>query len=150
MVANMTRPTCRRVGDCWAIDVRGLRGVHTQTRRLDQAEAMTREAIALLHDVPPDSLEVNVEAHLDEEADRTLRAVLTALRWARQASEQASRLQWQAVEQLLSRYGLTVRDAGTLLNVSPQRISQLAHHTKAGKPGRAAACRRVSSTGAAK
>jgi len=49
-VETVSKPTytavCRRVGDWWAIDVPQIRGVHTQARRLDQVEAMARDAIS--------------------------------------------------------------------------------------------------------
>lgn len=129
MVAKVSRPTytaiCRRVGDWWAIDVRELRGLHTQARRLDQAEAMTRDAIALLRDVPADSFDVIVEPHLDEAADGAVASALAAIRRARQANEEASRLQLKAIKTLLTTFRLTVRDTGALLHVSPQRVSQL-------------------------
>ena len=47
----------RRAGDWWAISVPELKGVHTQARRLSRVEAMARDAIALMLDVPPDLLE---------------------------------------------------------------------------------------------
>jgi hypothetical protein len=129
-VETVSKPTytavCRRVGDWWAIDVPQIRGVHTQARRLDQVEAMARDAIALLRDVPADGFDVTVEPHLDEEAEQTVAASTDATRRARQATEEASRLQREAATTLLTKYRLTVRDAGVLLHVSPQRVSQLA------------------------
>ena len=130
-MATVSKPTytavCRRVGDWWAIDVPQLRGVHTQTRRLDQVEAMARDAVALLRNVPVDSFEVTVEPHLDDEDERTLAASSEATRRARQAAEEASRLQRQASTTLLTKYRLVVRGTGLLLHVSPQRVSQLAN-----------------------
>lgn len=66
MVARMSEhPTytavCERSGSWWAVSVPELRGVHTQARRLDQAETMAREAIALLLEFPEDSFTVVVE-----------------------------------------------------------------------------------------
>ena len=52
---------CQRSGDWWAISVPDLRGVHTQARRLEKAEAMVRDAIALFLDVPSDSFDVRIE-----------------------------------------------------------------------------------------
>lgn len=52
---------CQRSGDWWAISVPELRGVHTQARRLEKAEAMVRDAIALFLDVPSDSFDVRIE-----------------------------------------------------------------------------------------
>ena len=51
----------QRSGDWWAISVPQLRGVHTQARRLQKAEAMVRDAIALFLDVPSDSFDVRIE-----------------------------------------------------------------------------------------
>ena len=129
-MATVSKPkytaVCRRVGGWWAVDVPEIRGVHTQARRLDQVEAMTRDAIALVRDVPIDSFTVAVEPHLDQEADHSVAAATEAMERARQAVEEAGRLQRAVASTLLKKYRLTVRDAGSLLHVSPQRISQLA------------------------
>ena len=61
---------CQRSGDWWAISVTELRGVHTQARRLEKAEAMVREAIALFLDVPSDSFDVRIEPVLQRELQR--------------------------------------------------------------------------------
>ena len=53
--------TCRRVGDWWAISVPGIKGVHTQAKRLDQVDVMARDAIAVMLDVDPASFHVRVE-----------------------------------------------------------------------------------------
>lgn len=131
LVATMSRLTyaavCRRVGDWWAIDVPDAQGVHTQARRLEQVEAMARDAVALLCNVPADSFDVTVEPHLDDEAELTLAASAEATRRAREAADTASRLQREAATTLVTRYRLTVRDTGMLLHVSPQRVSQLTH-----------------------
>lgn len=118
--------TCRRVGDWWAVDVPEIRGVHTQARRLDQVEAMTRDAIALLKNVAPSSFDVKVEPLLEGDVEKTVAAATEASERARLAAEEAGRLQRSAASTLLKKYGLTVRDAGALLHVSPQRVSQLA------------------------
>jgi hypothetical protein len=126
----MSRPSytavCRRVGDWWAIEVPQLRGVHSQARRLDQVEAMAREAIALLRGVSTDGFDLRVEPHLDPDAEATVAAATAASQKARGAAQDASLLQREAARTLLGTYRLTVRDAGTLLRLSPQRVSQLA------------------------
>ncbi|MFV2020984.1 type II toxin-antitoxin system HicB family antitoxin [Micromonospora sp. LOL_023] len=111
---------CRRVGNWWAISVPELKGVHTQARRLDQVAAMAREAIALLLDVDPDKVEVDVRPELPG----MVSVALDARRAARDADEKAERATATAVLALL-RDGYTVRDAGALLGLSPQRISQI-------------------------
>ncbi|SCE80118.1 Uncharacterised protein family (UPF0150) [Micromonospora mirobrigensis] len=52
---------CVRSGDWWAITVPEIKGVFSQARRLDQVEAMTREAIALMLDVDPHSFDIDVQ-----------------------------------------------------------------------------------------
>lgn len=63
---------CTREGNWWAIDVPGVPGVHTQAKRLDQAEAMARYAVALMLEVPPDSFDVEVTPVLDAAVDKAL------------------------------------------------------------------------------
>lgn len=149
-MAQMSRPSftavCRRIGDWWAIEVPQLRGVHTQTRRLDQVEAMTRDAIALLLEVPAGSFDVQVEPHLDPDVAATVQAARTASATARGAAENASQLQREAAHTLLGRYRLTVRDAGTLLQLSPQRVSQLASGRRSNAATAASSATRAQST----
>jgi predicted RNase H-like HicB family nuclease len=114
----------RRVGQWWAIDVPKLRGVHTQTRRLDEAGLMARDAIAAMLDLAGDSFDVQVEAVLEP----GMHDVVTL---ARRLRSEAERVQSQAAAEMtraaaeLVQQGLTVRDAGALLGVSHQRIAQL-------------------------
>ena len=83
---------CQRSGDWWAISVPELRGVHTQARRLDKAEAMVRDAIALFLDVPSDSFEVRLEPVLPRDLQgkvgraRKVRARPRSYRVRRQSS----------------------------------------------------------------
>jgi predicted RNase H-like HicB family nuclease len=115
---------CRRSSGWWAIGVPELKGVHTQARRLDQAEGMARDAIALMLDVDPATIAVEVRPEQPSVVSRALEA----RRAARQAEETAERATAAAVQALLDD-GYTVRDAGALLSLSPQRISQIALRT---------------------
>lgn len=112
---------CRRSGNWWAISVRELKGVHTQARRLDQVADMARDAIALMLDVDPSGVEVTVEP----EVPAPVADALAARRAAREAEHAAEQATASAVKQLLDE-GYTIRDAGRLLGLSPQRISQIA------------------------
>ncbi|WP_436521250.1 type II toxin-antitoxin system HicB family antitoxin [Actinoplanes sp. HUAS TT8] len=118
--------TCQRVGNWWAVSVPELKGVHTQARRLDQVAAMTREAIALMLGVDPATIEVEVHP----ESPGPVAEALHAPQAAREAGEKAERATESAVRALL-RDGYTVRDAGALLGLSPQRISQIAARGRA-------------------
>ena len=113
--------TCRRSGNWWAISVPELKGVHTQARRLDQAAAMTREAIALMLDIDRASIEVTVRPELPG----VVTQAIERRKAAREADEAAEQATATAVRSLISD-GYTVRDAGVLLGLSPQRISQIA------------------------
>jgi predicted RNase H-like HicB family nuclease len=111
---------CRRAGDWWATSVPEIKGVHTQARRLDQVEAMARDAIALFLDVTPDTLAIEVRPEVPTEAAEAV----AAREAAREAEARADKLTRSAAAALLAK-GYTVRDAGALLDISPQRVSQL-------------------------
>jgi predicted RNase H-like HicB family nuclease len=115
-----------RSGRWWAIEVPELDGVYSQARRLDQVELMAREAIALMLDVPEGSFDLTIE--VDRASLGDLRTVVEDALRARQAAEQAqdraSAAMRHAVGEIRSA-GYTARDAGMLLGVSNQRISQI-------------------------
>ena len=116
----------RRIGGWWALDAEGVRGVHTQVRRIDQAEDMARDAIAGVLDVAPGSFEVMVVPEMPD----TVRAIVDQATMARsqaaQAQDAAAGLTREAARRLVGE-GLTVRDAGVLLGISHQRVAQLVH-----------------------
>ena len=123
------RAEARRVGKWWAIDVSGVRGAHTQARRLDQAEAMAREVISILRAVDPASFEVEVVPILDPE----LRTVVEDVRERREAADRAQHEAGQTMRDAvrhLSGRGLSTRDIGALLGVTNQRISQVARSAR--------------------
>ncbi len=115
---------CDRSGSWWAISVPELRGVRTQARRLDQAEAMVREAIALMLDVPEDSFDVVLSPHLPERTELAVDELRRRKGQADAAQRAASEAAVAAAEALVGA-GLTVRDAGRVLGVSHQRVAQL-------------------------
>jgi predicted RNase H-like HicB family nuclease len=115
-----------RSGRWWAIDVPELRGVHSQSRRLDQVEFMAREAISLMLNVAGDSFDLVVETDLDS-LGAVREAIDAALRERERASaaqDAASSAMRHAVSEVRAS-GYTSRDAGLLLGVSNQRISQI-------------------------
>lgn len=115
---------CVRSDGWWAISVAELPGVHTQARRLDQAEVMVREAIALMLDVPEDSFEVTLAPELPAGLAETL-ADVGRRKAEADAAQQAARHAALVAARALVAAGLTVRDAGRLLGVSYQRVAQL-------------------------
>lgn len=114
----------RRVGAWWALDVPDVPGVHTQVKRLDQAESMARDAIAGVLGAPQDTFEVAVSPEIPEPIRAIVDQATSARSEAAQAQEAAAQLTRRAARRLVEE-GLTVRDAGVLLGVSHQRIAQL-------------------------
>ncbi|HET8658951.1 MAG TPA: type II toxin-antitoxin system HicB family antitoxin [Micromonosporaceae bacterium] len=114
----------RRSGGWWAISVPELKGVHSQARRLDQVEAMVREAVALFLDTDPRTISVEVKPQTPTEVARAL----DARKAARQAEASAERATAAAVRALIAK-GYPVRDAGALLQLSPARVSQIARQS---------------------
>jgi predicted RNase H-like HicB family nuclease len=125
----MDRPSytarCIRSGDWWAIQIPDVDGVWTQARRLDQVEHMARDAVAAMLDVPPDSFDLDVVPELP---DRDAKLILEAtelrdeLEDARRRAMQAT---VQAIVSLRQDLDLPLRDIGTLLGLSHQRVAQI-------------------------
>jgi predicted RNase H-like HicB family nuclease len=114
-----------RSGRWWAIHIPSIGGLFSQTRRLDQVEAMATEAIALLLDIDEAGigpLEVRISppaevrdllAELEERGEAT-----------RLARTEEAALRRRVAERLIAS-GLSTRDAGALMGVSHQRVSQI-------------------------
>ncbi len=125
--------TATREGGWWSLvaeDVGG-REVASQSRRLDQADAAIREAIALVLDADPETFDVDVVPVLNEAAvsAETLE-LLEIRRELAELSERSRHLTPKAVAELRAS-GLTVRDVAELLGVTPSRISQIEHDSLA-------------------
>lgn len=106
----------------WELEIDGV-GV-TQSHGLADAEMMVRDFIALDLDVPPDSFEVTITAHVDAELDNEVREAREQVRAAAQAQIRAAEASRRAAR-ALSAKGLSGRDIAAVLEVSPQRVSQL-------------------------
>ncbi|MCL2803902.1 MAG: hypothetical protein FWD29_08155 [Micrococcales bacterium] len=115
---------CYRGEGWWGIEIVELPNVFSQARRLDQVEAMAREAAAMYTGNSTASFSVTVAPQLSSEdataiatASERKRAALVANRSAAEANRLAARR--------LADQGMTVRDVGTLLGVSYQRAQKL-------------------------
>ena len=118
--------TATRSGRWWAVEVHKMPKGHlalTQGRTLAEAEAMAREAIALLLSVPEEAVLVRLRVAGAEEA-------LASVERARHDREMAAREEQatlaRAAADLVGR-GISQRDAAHLLGLSHQRVSQLLH-----------------------
>ena len=114
-----------RDGRHWFLRVNELPGVFSQVRRLDQAEDMARDAIAAFLDVRADGFGVMVTVKLPADLERDVAGVIDLRgaidRTEREYAEQSCRL----ATRLVQGEGMTVREAGRLLGLSYQRVSQL-------------------------
>ncbi|MFE9601997.1 MULTISPECIES: type II toxin-antitoxin system HicB family antitoxin [Streptomyces] len=117
------RVTARRVGEWWALEVPDLPGVFSQAKRLDQADESAREAIAVMLDVEPEDVIVEIEPVLPQEAKDVVAAAKSAQREARKAADREREAMQRAAAVLTKQ--LSQRDASRFLGVSFQRVNQL-------------------------
>jgi len=117
-----------RDGRWWMVHIPELDGL-TQARRLAEAELMGREWIAVTTGTPLDDVAVSVigitvpgMGNIQPNAE----GLINARGQAAQAVRKAQKMAAEFVQELTAA-GVPVRDAGELLHVSPQRISQLAN-----------------------
>jgi DNA-directed RNA polymerase specialized sigma subunit len=107
----------------WELHIDGI-GV-TQVATLASAGRAIRDYVAALTGADPGEIAVDYQIELDDELSTEIEA-------AREASREAERLQreaaarWRAVARQLSKdQHMTGSDVAAVLNVSPQRVSQL-------------------------
>lgn len=98
--------------------------IYSQARRIDDIEFMIRDAIAGALDVDPQSFRIELTFDLDSDVlDQVSRAREASLE-AAEVQERASR-ESRAAVQALRKEGLTLKEAGYFLGVTPQRVAQL-------------------------
>jgi hypothetical protein len=98
--------------------------IYSQAKRVDGVEPMIRDAIAGVLDVDPESFAIELTFDLNSDVlDQVARAREVSLE-AAEVQERASR-ESRAAVQALRNAGLTLKEAGYFLGVSPQRVAQL-------------------------
>lgn len=120
------RVTAERDGRFWFLRVPELPGVFTQVRRLEQADAMIRDAIALMLDVPAATFDVDVEPALGPELTALVASTWQMRNAAAHLVNGSNTRLASTVHALVDKQHLTVRDAAVLLDLSFQRVAQLA------------------------
>jgi hypothetical protein len=128
MTARVFNVIARRSQGWWALEVTGddlPYPAFIQVRRLDQAEAMIRDLLALQLDTSPAEVgDVGITPVLET-------ALADEVSQTRHAREQADRLRAEATAQTrrtarhLKEQGLAQRDISILLSLSHQAVSQL-------------------------
>lgn len=109
----------------WIATVSEVPGCHTQGRSIRQAMARIREALeACTGDVvEPERLVPQV--HLSAEVRKVVTEYESACRRLEREQEAARTATSAAVDTLVDGLALSVRDAGDILGLSHQRVSQL-------------------------
>ena len=119
-----------RDGRWWMVHIPEIDGL-TQARRLSEAETMAREYIALDRNLPYDEIKVETASIRTNEPE--IREILEMARQIRNKRVHAQQLEQEALSEAqqfahwLTTYGVPVRDIAELLDISPQRVSQLAN-----------------------
>ena len=109
----------------WTISVPAIDG-STQARTISEVTTTAQEHVAVTLDVPPGTVEVQLESLVVDGV-----GILGRARQVRAAREQAEQLEAQAVGHEcalahdLAGHGVPVRDIGEVLGVSDQRAHQL-------------------------
>lgn len=100
-------------------------GLFTQAKRLNDIEAMVRDAASMLTGESADSFEVEVAPHIPERIKEKIRSAEEHAHQAKVANALAAKESRDAARELHSTEGLTVREVGAVLGVSYQRAHQL-------------------------
>jgi CRP-like cAMP-binding protein len=114
----------------WELHIEGV-GV-TQSRALNDAEAMVRDYISLDTGTTPDSFAVKIIPEVSTDVDRQTREARQAVAAAERTQREAAAVSRKAAARLKD-LGLSGREIAVVLDVSPQRVSQLLKHLKENK-----------------
>lgn len=108
----------------WVLQCVEHPGAISEVARLDQAEVAMREAIAFVAEIPGDSFELEVIPVVPESVAEHL-AMADRLRQEASRANSAAALEVRTAARELQSAGLSMRDVGTVLGVSHQRVHQL-------------------------
>lgn len=114
-----------REGGWWSITVPSLDGIASHSKTLSKVEQISRELISTWLDVSENTFEINKVISTPKSVSQLISK--SKMLEEELVNKQADILQLkkQAVSTLLE-MGLTTREAAEILNISHQRVSQLA------------------------
>ena len=129
------RATAERSEGWWAIGtaVSGDRTVWTQSRRLDLAQEVAAESVSMALDIPIADISVRVEPVLSPDLAAEIRNVHELGADAARAQEAHAKANRALATRLVDE-GYSVRDAGVLMQISAQRVSQLVAEARKDAP----------------
>lgn len=107
-----------RSGRWWALETPAIQRARSQARRLDQAEPIIRDALAMVLDVDPNSFDVNIRPILNPDLDQMVTAAARARETAATARADATHTLRELV-MAAARERYTARDDNTSHTNSP-------------------------------
>ncbi|TCC43072.1 type II toxin-antitoxin system HicB family antitoxin [Kribbella sindirgiensis] len=138
-----------REGDHWLADVPDLEGTQTYASNLTALDRYVREIVVLAADLPA-SKAADLTLHWSYDLGDQLVQQANALRAEREElavkEKQLERETRELATKLTRDLGLSVRDAGPLLGISHQRVSQLRSSAKSGRSARSKTASRETAT----
>jgi predicted RNase H-like HicB family nuclease len=117
------RATVERDDRWWLVKSPDVAGALAQVKRIEHAREAIRDVISLILDVPVEEVEVAIELELGDVA-LDVREATELRQQAEELQARASRRMREAAS-ILAGLGMTIRDIGTLLGVTHQRVAQL-------------------------
>jgi DNA-directed RNA polymerase specialized sigma subunit len=118
------KAVCEKAGDGWSIDIPELDNLRTTVKRLDKAVDNIKLLAKERFGVAICDIVVKIEAKMPHLV-QDLEQAQAKMREANLLQEEASAAIRSVVGHMRDE-GLTMRDIGVLLGVSPQRVAQLA------------------------
>src|SRR5580658_2442303 len=115
----------------WIVQIPEL-DLTTQARRLGDVEKSAREAIAALLDVGTVTFDVEQDVRAPVAVVKELDEARALMDRAAILREESADRIGQAVDKLIKDFGVTMREAGKLLDLSHQRIAQLVERARRG------------------
>jgi len=112
----------RRWEHGWELDINDV-GI-TQSHSLRDADMMARDLISRRVGISPDAFAVAITPEIGQGLDEEIRQAREAVRVADRA-QRAAAAQSRRAARRLQQAGLSGRDIARVLDVSPQRVSQL-------------------------
>jgi len=109
----------------WLLQCVEFPGAISESRGLDAAPDLMREAIAFVAEVAPEEVEIRLVPALPERVGDQVAAAREAVDQLASMQRETAELSRLAVRALVEECGLSGRDAAAVLGVSPQRVSQL-------------------------
>lgn len=107
----------------WLVEIDGIPGAHTHGRSIQEARSRIEEVIAL--HLEDEEVEVS-EFFVVDDQQHVVDLYNATRQTADELLENVYRYRRQAIETLVSQ-GLSYRDVGAILDLSPQRVHQLVH-----------------------